>query len=129
MGVLNRQKCTEMLDEFKAYLKSETDMEPLGTDGERLIKTFCEAVATDDLVGKKFDSLLESVEENGTTQDPDSRSDGRNSRGKNGHSGEERRKSAGGFHLYERRKKPYTYAARNKNDKRVQFGRGSSERS
>jgi hypothetical protein len=125
MGRLNRQKCGELLDEFKAYLKAEksgTDMEELSPDGEALIRIFCEAIAEDEQVGDRFDALLEGNEEqDDSTQTRDSR--GSTPRGKNGYKGEERRKKEGGWHMFERRKRAFQYPASAKNDRRVVFAR------
>jgi len=124
MGRLNREKCKELLEEFVDYMDSEKNVE-IAPDGERLVRQFVEALCDDDAVREKFEALLEDAESDGSEK-TQRNGNGGVSRGNGGeYSGEERRKSSGGFHLYERRKKPHTYGAvRDKNDKQVQFGRG-----
>jgi len=119
---LDREKCKSLQTEFVDYMDSEKSVQ-ITPDGEKLIRQFVEALCDDEAVREKFEDLLRSTEEE---NDDDSRNSSRDTK-KNGNgnefSGEERRKVSGGFHLYERRKKPYTYgAAKDKNDKRVQFG-------
>jgi hypothetical protein len=120
---LDREKCNALQTEFVDYMDSEKSVQ-ITPDGGKLIRQFVEALCDDEAVREKFEDLLRSTkEESGDDSRNPSRDTKRN--GGSEFSGEERRKASGGFHLYERRKKPYTYgAARDKNDKRVQFGRG-----
>jgi hypothetical protein len=125
MGRLNREKCKELVSEFADYINSEKNAE-LAPDGEKLVRQFCEAVCDDEAVREKFEDLLKPEEEIG---DANSRSDSRNAKKNNGdaahvYGGEERRKSVGGFHLYERRKQPHQYGGGANRSKQVQFGRG-----
>jgi hypothetical protein len=128
VGRLNREKCKELLEEFADYMDSEKSVE-VASDGEKLIRQFCEALCEDDAVRDKFEALLEDAESDGSDDGRQrSRESGNvsNSRSKNGgeYTGDERRKSAGGFHLYERRKKPHQYGGTGSRGKQVQFERG-----
>jgi hypothetical protein len=125
MSRLNREKCKELLEEFVDYMGSEKSVE-VAPDGEKLVRQFCEALCDDEAVREKFEDLLKSEEENGGTgSGKNSRDAKKNNRGTTRfYDGEERRKSAGGFHLYERRKEPHQYGSDGTRSKQVQFGRG-----
>jgi hypothetical protein len=112
MGRLNRQKCDQLVTEFADYCESEKGVE-LAPDGERLIRTFCESLRADDAVRKRFDDLLkdEGESEREPSRGPRNSLNSHEkvkgkdaSRQNGGYPGEERRKNAGGFHLWERRK-------------------------